>query len=110
MILARYDRNIARTLAAAIAVGAASPVTHGAGTADTRVIGVGGGWDLSTWRQQLRRLTDQGDVTALALRTGPDEKQLSDADWARVTGGLATRIGLTQRPWAAVRTSATTVT
>ena len=109
MIVAQYNRNTARTLAAAIVAGAASPLARGGGTAETRVIDVGGGWHMSTWREHLRRLTDRGNVTALTLRTGPHEQRLSDADWAQVTGGLATRLGLSQRPWAAVRTGATTV-
>lgn len=110
MIVARYDRSAARTLAAAIVAGAASPLTRGGGAAGTRVIDVGGGLHLGTWREQLRRRTDQNNVAALTLRTGPRERQLSDADWARVAGGLIAHVGLTERPWAAVRTSATTVT
>ena len=109
MIVAQYNRNTARTLAAAIVAGAASPLNRGAGAAETRVIDVGGGWHMSTWREQLRRLTDRSNVTVLTLRTGPQEQRLSDADWAQVTGGLATRLGLNQRPWAAVRTGATTI-
>jgi len=109
MIVAQYERNAARTLAAAIVAGAASPLTRGASAANARVIDVGGGWHLGTWREHLRRLTDRGNVTALTLRTGPRELRLSDADWARVTSGLAARLGFTQRPWAAVRTGANTV-
>lgn len=109
MFVTQYDRNTARTLAASIVAGAASPLTRGAATAETRVIDVGGGWHMSTWREQLRRLTDRSNVIALTVRTGPHEKRLSDADWAQVTSGLATKLGLTQRPWAAVRTGATTV-
>jgi hypothetical protein len=108
MLVNSYDPQSSRKLAASIVAGAGSPLRSGS-PADARVVNVGGGWHLSTWREDLRRLTNRGAVTALAMRTLSNERQLSDQDWARVTRGMADQGGLADRPWAAVRTSATTV-
>lgn len=108
MFVNTYDPQSSRKLAASIVAGAGSPLRSGS-PADSRVVEVGGGWHLSTWREDLRRLTNRGTVTALAMRTLSNERQLPDRDWARITRGMADQVGLADRPWAAVRTSATTV-
>jgi hypothetical protein len=104
-----YDARSSRRLAASIVAGAGSPLGSGGPPAGARVIEAGGGWHLSTWRENLRRLVDRSAVTALALRTSPRERQLPDTDWAQITRTMANEIGLAERPWAAVRTNPTTV-
>jgi hypothetical protein len=109
MLVNTYDARSSRRLAASIVAGADSPLRTGGRPADTRVIEAGGGWHLSTWRENLRRLADRGTVTTLAMRTTPRERQLPDADWAQIARSMAERVGLADRPWAAVRTGPTTV-
>jgi hypothetical protein len=109
MLVNTYGAGWSRRLAASIVAGAGSPLRSGGPSAGARVIEAGGGWHLSTWRENLRRLVDRSAVTALALRTSPVERQLPDADWVQITRAMANEIGLADRPWAAVRTNSTTV-
>src|SRR5687767_11541715 len=89
-----YDARSSRRLAASIVAGAGSPLGAGGPPAGARVIEAGGGWHLSTWRENLRRLVDRRAVSGLALRTSRVERQLPATDWAQVTGTMANEIGL----------------
>ncbi|NIL40680.1 hypothetical protein HCB17_05460 [Salinispora arenicola] len=110
MLVSAYDSQSSRQIAGSITVRAVGRAAHRSHLADTRVIDVGGGWHAGTWRADLRRLADRTRVTALALRTQPGERQLSDHDWSEIVRGIADRIGLADRPWVAVRTNPTTLT
>jgi hypothetical protein len=109
MLVNTYGADWSRRLAASVVAGAGSPLRSSGPPAGARVIEAGGGWHLSTWRENLRRLANRSAVTALALRTSPVERQLPDADWVQITRTMANEIGLADRPWAAVRTNSTTV-
>lgn len=107
MLINTYSPRSSRLLAASIVAGTSSPLRSGSST-DARILDVGG-WHLSTWREDLRKVTSRGRVTALAVRTLPNERRLPDQEWAQIMGRLANRVGFVNRPWVAVRTSATTV-
>jgi hypothetical protein len=108
MLVNLYDDRSARLLAMATVTNATGPRSQSAGSR-ARIIDVGGGWNTRSWRDSLRRLADRGTVTALAVRTRPLQRQLTDAEWEQVARRLARHAGLGQRPWLAVRTSPTTV-
>ncbi|MGI5213873.1 hypothetical protein [Plantactinospora sp. CA-290183] len=110
MLVTAYDSQSSRPLATSITVGAAGRTGPRAHLIDTRVVDVGGGWHPGTWREDLRRLADRARVTALALRTQPNERQLSDYDWSQIMRGMTNYLGLADRPWVAVRTNPTTLT
>lgn len=110
MLVSGYDSQSSRQLATSITVGATGRTGPRAHLAGTRVVDVGGGWHPGTWREDLRRLADRARVTALALRTEPHERQMSDYDWSQIVRGMADGLGLADRPWVAVRTTPTTLT
>ncbi|GAA1026168.1 hypothetical protein GCM10009557_02900 [Virgisporangium ochraceum] len=108
MLVNLYDNRSARLLAMATVANATGPRSQST-RSRARIIDVGGGWNTRSWRDSLRRLADRGTVTALAVRTRPLQRQLTDAEWQQVARRLARHAGLGQRPWLAVRTSPTTV-
>jgi hypothetical protein len=108
MLVNLYDKQSARLLAMATVANAIGPRARST-SSRARVIDIGGGWNTRSWRDSLRRLTDRGTVTALAARTQPNQRHLTDAEWEQVARRLARHAGLGQRPWLAVRTSPTTV-
>ncbi|MFK3984486.1 hypothetical protein ACI2K4_29445 [Micromonospora sp. NPDC050397] len=110
MLVNTYDPQSSRRLAASIAVGAAGRAVPTAQSGSTQVVDVGGGWHPNNWREDVRRLANRGRVTALALRTEPSERYLSNYDWSRITRGMVDHLGLADRPWVAVRTSPNTLT
>lgn len=107
MLVNLYDNRSARLLAQAAVANATGPRSRSSSRA--RVIDVGGGWNLRSWRSSLRLLADRGTVTALAVRTLPSQRHLTDAEWEQIARRLARQAGLGKRPWLAVRTSPTTV-
>ncbi len=108
MLVQTYDPRSAQVLGAAIVAGAGNAL-HPNRSAAARVVAVGGGWHLGTWREGLRGLAQRGLVGVVAVRSMPGERRLVDADWSWIMGRLAGRVGLAERPWAAVRTSPTTI-
>ncbi|GAA0903060.1 hypothetical protein GCM10009558_001500 [Virgisporangium aurantiacum] len=108
MLVNLYDNRSARLLAQAGGANATGPRSRST-SSRARVIDVGGGWNLRSWRSSVRLLADRGTVTALAVRTLPTQRHLTDAEWEQISRRLARQAGLGKRPWLAVRTSSTTV-
>jgi hypothetical protein len=116
MRVTQYNASSSGQIAAAVVTTARSPHSPRGASSNPQdyastpgIIDVGGGWLRNTWRDGLRRLAGRGAVTVIGLRAQPTDRSLSDADWRRITRGFVARAGVEGQPWAAARTSPTTV-
>ncbi|WP_238005865.1 hypothetical protein KZZ52_41660 [Dactylosporangium sp. AC04546] len=107
MLVHLYSQNASRNLAASVVAAARVPHQAGARPDDALLIGIGGGWELGNWREELRQLAARNAVNAFAVRTLPTERRLTDAEWTTVARGLADQIGRADDPLAVVWTTPT---
>ena len=110
MLATQYDAANSRLLATTVLTAAGGKVRAAGRAVPSPVLEVGGGWERRTWRGQVQQLVRNRRAAVVTLRALPAMRVLKDSEWSQVVADLASRGGLDDRPWVAVRMGPRAVT